>query len=112
MLSYFRMKEYHRMLKWAQAGIDHSRDGQSFFYFHAGVAAYQLKNYSAALGFLNKCIQKDPSYADAYDYLNLALKAMKKDDQAVSVFLVYESLRALHPQGRPIDRREYSLMVF
>lgn len=111
-LSYFRMKEYSKMLKWVQTGIDHLEGDISFFYFYGGVAAYQLKNYSAALLFLNNCIEKDPGYAEAYYYLHLTLKAMEKNDQAIPPLMVYESLRALHPQERLIDQKKYHLMVF
>lgn len=111
-LSYFRMKEYAKMLKWAQMGIQHFPENLPFFYFHSGVAAYELKNYPGAVFFLNKCIEKDPAYANAYYYLNLTLKAMKKDDQAVSALLAYESLHTLYPHGRPIDHKEYNLVIF
>ncbi len=111
-LSYFRMKAYPQMLKWAEVGIEHRQGDIPFFYFHGGVAAYQLENYPKAVLFLNKCIEKDPGYMDAYYYLGLTLKVMKKDDQAAVVFKAYDSLRAMYPQGRPMDRKEYSLMVF
>lgn len=111
-LSYFRMKDYASMLKWAQAGIKHRQGDIPFFYFHSGVAAYQLEDYPKAAVFLNKCIEKDPGYADAYYYLSLTLKAMKKEDQAAAVLKICESLRAMYPQGRPMERKEYSIMVF
>lgn len=111
-LSYAQLKDYQRLLRWSRHGIEYQPREQAFFNYYAGRAAYETENYSVAVGFLNKTIELDPEYADAFRYLDLTLKAMRQDKTAMPVLMRYEELKSRFPNGRDKDRRQYALRVF
>lgn len=82
-LSYFRMKDFKAMFYYANEAIELGFQPQSDFYFYAGIASYQLKEYERAVYLFQECTKMDSDYTDAFYYLGLSLKALGKEELAV-----------------------------
>ena len=80
-LSQYHQKNFFAMLDAANAALAAKFPEEEFFYYYAGVAAYQLKDYAKAADLLQRCIQEDPKLSDAYYFLGLSLKALGKEDE-------------------------------
>ena len=110
-LSFNETQNFSEMLQAAQIGLENHKGDPLFFYFYAGLGAYQLKNYPVALGFFNHCIEKDPR-SQAFHYLGLTLLAMHQDQLARPILQSYENHKEMYAQKENLSPKELLLRVF
>jgi len=82
-LSQYYLKNYEEVMRIARFVITSGLDHQEFFYYYAGLAAYELKEYQKAIALLELAVEKAPHHADTFRYLGLCLKALGRDKDAV-----------------------------
>lgn len=78
-LSHERLGEDESALTVAAQATIQSFPHDSFFYLHAGMAAYRLGRYDQAISFLQKALLKQPQDAETMRYLGLSLQALKNN---------------------------------
>ena len=90
-----------------EAGID----PQDFFYFQAGVAAYELGEFEKAIPLLHASIQLNPNHVESFHYLGLSLQALNKEDIAQQAFERENFLRNVNPELNNHED-EFDIQIF
>ncbi len=86
-LSNLHLKNYKELLNITNYAIYLKIDELDFFYYFAGLAAYELKQYGQAIFYFDKALKENPEYSDTYYYLSLSLKAMNQETAATQMLL-------------------------
>lgn len=85
-LSHFHLAQSREMLSIATRSILEQVDPQkSFFSYYAGIAAFQIKDYSLAATFLKQAIEKEPHFQPAYEFLSLCVDALGQKETAQDI---------------------------
>ena len=85
-LSHFYLAQSREMLSVATRSVLEQVEPQnSFFYYYAGIAAFQIKDYSLAVPFLKQAIEKDPHFLPAYEFLSLCVDALGQKEAAQNI---------------------------
>jgi len=92
-LNYEKAKDAQAVLRAALNGIANAPEHKDFFYFFAGKASYELNSYSNAINFFQQCIILNPSYTDAYYYLDLIFQKLKLSFKAKQQFDILSNIQ-------------------
>ena len=71
---YLKLNDYQHLLGVSVYAINQNVKNPAIFYYYAGFAQYQLKDYVQALVYLDECVKRNPNFSEAYYYLSLAMK--------------------------------------
>ena len=93
-LSLYQLHDFSEMFLRAQEAIQSGGQRNGFFYYYAGLAAYELKDYSKAAAFLAGCLKREYEHPDTLHYLGLSLKNLGQEDMADNFFKRAAELRA------------------
>ncbi|HBR15292.1 MAG TPA: hypothetical protein DD723_07100 [Candidatus Omnitrophica bacterium] len=75
-LSHYYTKRFSPMLFYAIEGMKLEADEGDDFYFYAGLACYELKEFAKAAFFLQEGVKRNQNDADATHYWGLSLQAL------------------------------------
>jgi len=77
--SYLKMGNYKNVFRLLDKadGLGYHREN---FYYYAGIAAYETKDYDQSNNLLLIHLKNNPNHADGYLYLGRSLKAMNQED--------------------------------
>lgn len=84
-LSAHVLERFPLMVETALHGANFSEDNKDFFYYYAGLGAFELKNYNAAVKYLGQCIELNPWNRNAYRYLGLSFEEINMPKMSESV---------------------------
>jgi len=76
--SNLRMKYYQKALHSSKYALQYNFGNVQHFYYYAGLASYELEEYTRAVNFFKQCLNLDNDYTNAYKYLALSLKKLGK----------------------------------
>ncbi len=85
-LSFYYLRDFGRMGEMAQKALGKVQQNQDVFYFYAGMADYQKKEYEKAEKYFRKASQVNPNFSDALRYLALSLQFLERKEEAKRVF--------------------------
>jgi len=85
LLCYEKSGDYENMRQTALAAISQKKEGSAIFYYYAGLADFHLGNEDQAVYFFEKCIKRDYSFQQAYDYLEHTLEKAGAPDAAAII---------------------------
>ena len=71
---YLKLNDYEHLLGVAVFAINQNVKNADIFYYYAGYAKFQMKDYVQALVFLDESVKRNPNFAEGYYYLSLAMK--------------------------------------
>lgn len=75
-------KDYSAMLKYAHQGMAQGFIETGVGNYYSGLAAFHLKEYEAATGYLQESIRAGFHYAQAFEIIGLSLRALNRPDSA------------------------------
>ncbi|HOW35037.1 MAG TPA: tetratricopeptide repeat protein [Candidatus Omnitrophota bacterium] len=101
MLSYQKLQDYQKMLNLALYATKSVPDSKDFFYYYAGFAAYQLKEYRQAVYFLLESLRINPRQADVLQYLGLSYGELGEKRDSEDALARALGLRRSNPQESP-----------
>ncbi|MDP2652853.1 MAG: tetratricopeptide repeat protein [Candidatus Omnitrophota bacterium] len=81
-LSHVALQEWPQAAFSSQQAILAALEGDGFFYYHAGYALYQMKDYPQAAYFLKAYVESYPQDPNGLYYLGKSLAAIGKIEQA------------------------------
>ena len=84
-LSFYHLKIFPDMFKISLQAVERQMDNDGEFYFYAGVAAFEMKQYAQAVSLFQEALKYNTD-AQTYQYLAKALKSLGRED-AASTFL-------------------------
>ncbi len=84
--SWHKTKDFSQMFKDSLYAIKARLDDNGIFYYYAGVAAYELKEYRKAITFLKQYSKINVNDSDAAYYRGLSLRGLKKEREAKTFF--------------------------
>jgi tetratricopeptide (TPR) repeat protein len=109
-LSCYRMKNFQETFRWAQAAISLNLDSDGFFSYYAGAAAYELKEYSQGVSFLEESLKKQPQDPETFLYLGLSKQALGEKDAAAADLLRAKFLqKTKSPSTSPAEEMELKI---
>ena len=76
------LTEFRRMWQVAHQALSLECENKGFFYYHAGLGAYQSGEYNEALRYLYEAAKFSPEDEEVYLYLSLSLKALNQTAMA------------------------------
>ena len=85
-LCYLKSQDNDHLFKLAAYAINQQPAHPEIFYYYAGFAKFQLKDYPQALIYFDECIKRNPNFSEGYYYLGLTAKETGKE-QLARVFL-------------------------
>ncbi|MFT5169977.1 MAG: tetratricopeptide (TPR) repeat protein, partial [Candidatus Omnitrophota bacterium] len=62
-------KQYDKVIQILPVVLARDTQAQGFYYFHAGVAYFHLKDFDKAIIFLKRSMEEDPQVAEVYQFL-------------------------------------------
>lgn len=106
MVSYQKLQDYQKMLNLAFYATKSVPDNKDFFYYSAGFAAYQLKEYKQAVYFLSESIKINSRQADALHYLGLSYGELGEKQVSEDILARALRLRNLHSLQSSVQTAE------
>lgn len=79
----YRSNRFEEALRGAQYAIKTNTEPKDFFYYFAGLAAYQLKDYKMSLYFLQESIKINPKNPESFHQLAILWRTLGKEELAV-----------------------------
>ena len=110
-LSYDHLEDFKQLINYAAEAMQASFFDPEIFY-HAGRAAYQLKEYEKAVFFFQECVKEDLNNSDAYYYLGLSLKELNHPSLSQAALQKAAYLRATQDAAFSKKERELRLGIF
>ncbi len=80
-----QMKDYKNMLFFSQKAIATDIDNQGPFYYYAGLAAYELKDYPKSIVYFQEALTRKFNYSQTFYTLGLALRAVNRPESIVAM---------------------------
>ncbi|GEM_PF-1055406 len=93
---YFSLNDFHKMAAVALRAAELNQGKNPRFYYYAGIASYELREYSKAIFLLEESLRADPGNLDAYYYLEESLRALGKEIEIMPSLL--QKARLFHQQ--------------
>ncbi len=106
-LAYHQGKDFAAVEQTAKQALTAKLKDPAFFYYYAGLAAYDLKHYEDAVAYFNNCIKSNPQYIGAFHYLGLSLQAVGRNALAEAVLQKSEELKKAGQKHPPIRGSVY-----
>ena len=102
-LSYYHLKDFENMLQVAEYSFRTKADPTMDFYFYAGLAAYEMKQYGRAIQIFQEMAEKNPLSCEAFHYIGLSARALGREDVARGALRQAERLRKKHTSYERIN---------
>lgn len=110
-ISHLKQQHYREALTYSREAIELGLGQPEVFYYYAGLATHQLKQYEVSLALLQQAIKIDPGYAEVYHCLGLNLKALGKDDMAAAAAAMSIKLIKEQKNKRPKENEAYLRII-
>lgn len=103
-INYLRLKNFSEALLIAKRALTLNVGYEAWFYYYAGVASYELKDYPKALSYLQAAVEKSKDLAEAYSYLGLTYKELGQEALSAENFKKAEELRGMKKETPMEDK--------
>ena len=84
-LSCFLLRDFSRSFIYANYALSQNFEPRDFFYYYAGIAAYELKEFERASVLFKTCIEINPARSEAVSFLGRSLKELGEEDLSARV---------------------------
>lgn len=111
-MSAYQLKDYELMFQSAFAALKDNIDADVFFYYYAGLGAYELKHYDKAALFLKRFLALNSNHTDALYYLAMSMKDLGREDMSSETLNKLETLHNASAMPPLIDPGKLMLLVF
>jgi len=91
-LSYFHLQQYDRLIVVAEMAVNQKLDDDGFFLYYLGVGAFYANQLDRAIVYLQESLRRNPDAQESYYYLALVLKALNKEEMAVTALQKAQAL--------------------
>jgi len=106
-LSYIYIENFTSALNVARFALESKSAEAYFLNYHAGFAAYRLKEFPRAVSYLQESIKQSLNFADAYYVLGLSLKELGALEPAEMMIKKAALLHQKEPQPIPVEHTIY-----
>lgn len=111
-ISNLHLKKYTQVIQLANEATNAKLGNQDFFYYYAGRASYEMKQYAQAELFLTNVLKVNPQHFDALYYLMECYEAQGKRDRAGKWKPLYETLRLQHDKSTLQSEPAFHVVIF
>jgi tetratricopeptide (TPR) repeat protein len=87
------------MLYYAQKAITNNILDQGPFYYYAGLASYELKDYTQAVLYLQEALKHKFTYSQTFQALGLSLQALNRPESIVAI----TAARKMSKEGKDFE---------